>query len=254
MKSSETVAVVTGAGKGIGLAVARELGVRGYQVVVSDVDAAAAQRAAETIDGAVVILCDVSDEAQVQNLVEESVERFGAIGVMVPNAGIGIAGPLLGTDLGTWRRMIAVNLDGVFLCMRHAAQAMAEGGGGSIVNISSVTGLGGTPLFGGYAATKAAVLNLTKTAATEWRPMNIRVNAVLPGFVGTDLMHDITPDLEKFAQLGEGGFDTLVEQKQGRYGTVEDVAKAVAYLASEEQSWITGTGLTVDGGLTSAAF
>lgn len=254
MGSTQNVAVVTGSGKGIGLAVAQKLASAGYQVVVSDVDAESAQRAAATIDGALALPCDVTDEKQVQNLVSETVDRLGGIRVMVPNAGIGIAAPLMHTDFNAWRRMMSVNLDGVFLCMIHAAQAMADNGGGSIVNLSSITALGGTPLFGCYAATKAAVLNLTKTAAVEWRPSNIRVNAVLPGFVGTDLVRDVASDFETMAQMGEGGFNALVEAKQGRYGTVEDVANAVAFLASEEQSWITGSGLVLDGGLTASPF
>lgn len=171
---------------------------------------------------------------------------------MIPNAGIGIVKPLLATDLDDWRRVMSVNLDGVFLSMRYAAAAMAESGGGSIVNLASVTATAGTPLIASYAAAKAAVLNLTKTAAVEWRPLGIRVNAVLPAFIGTDLVNDVVRDFESMLQLGDGGFDALIEQKQGRYGTVDEVANAVAFLASDDQAWITGTGLTLDGGLTAS--
>lgn len=140
------------------------------------------------------------------------------------------------------------NLDGVFLSLRWAAPAIIASGGGSIVTIASVTGTTGSPLIASYAASKAAVVNLTKTAATELRDHGVRVNAVLPGFIGTDLVTDATPDFERCLGLEPGGFGPVVEAKQGRFGTPEDVARTVGFLADPEQSWITGSAVTLDGG------
>lgn len=246
------VAIVTGSAKGIGRAIARDLTTRGYQVVVSDINAGDAEVAAKELDGAISIPCDVRDEAQVKALVDETVEHHGRLDLMVPNAGIGIVAPILETDLTAWRAVTSINLDGVFLALRWAAPAIIASGGGSVVNIASVTGTTGTPLVASYAASKAAVVNLTKTAASEFRGLGVRVNAVLPGFIGTDLVNDAAPDFERYLGLEAGGFAPVVEAKQGRFGTVEDVARAVAFLADPEQSWVTGSALSLDGGLTAA--
>jgi NAD(P)-dependent dehydrogenase (short-subunit alcohol dehydrogenase family) len=246
------VAIVTGSAKGIGLAIARDLTNRGYQVVISDLDGDAAEVAAKELEGSISIPCDVRDEQQVRELVDGTVEHYGRLDLMVPNAGIGIVAPILETDLAAWRAVTSVNLDGVFLSLRWAAPAIIGSGGGSVVSIASVTGTTGTPLVASYAASKAAVVNLTKTAASELRDLGVRVNAVLPGFIGTDLVNDATPDFERYLGLPAGGFAPVVEAKQGRFGTVEDVAQAVAFLADPAQSWITGSALSIDGGLTAS--
>lgn len=246
------VAIVTGSAKGIGLAIARDLTTRGYQVVISDINATDAEVAAKELDGSISIPCDVRDEGQVRALVDGTVEHYGRLDLMVPNAGIGIVAPILETDLAAWRAVTSINLDGVFLALRWAAPAIIASGGGSVVNIASVTGTTGTPLVASYAASKAAVINLTKTAASELRDAGVRVNAVLPGFIGTDLVTDTTPDFERYLGLEPGDFGPVVEARQGRFGTVEDVARAVAFLADPDQSWVTGSALTLDGGLTSS--
>ena len=243
------VAVVTGAGKGLGAAIARRLAAEGATVVVSDVDAEAAKGVAAELPGADAIPCDVREEEQVVALVEQTVDRHGALHVMVPNAGVASVGPLLTMDFAEWRRVLSVNLDGVFLSMRHAAPAILAAGGGSIVTIASVTATAGSPLIGHYAAAKAGVVNLTKTLATELRPHGVRVNAVLPGFVGTDMVTAEKENFEAALGLPAGGFDGLIAQKQGRYGTTDDVAEAVLYLASERSAFCTGTALVLDGGL-----
>ena len=142
-----------------------------------------------------------------------------------------------------------VNLDGVFLSIRYAAPAIIAAGGGSIVTLASVTATTGSPLIGHYAAAKAAVVNLTKTAATELRPYGVRVNALLPGFVGTDLVTAAAPGFEEILGLPAGGFDGLIAQKQGRYGTPGEVAEAALFFASSRSSFCTGSELILDGGL-----
>ncbi|WP_291414122.1 SDR family oxidoreductase [Actinophytocola sp.] len=180
-------------------------------------------------------------------MVEQTVDRFGALHVMVPNAGVGAPAPLLAMDLAAWREVMAVNLDGVFLAIRHAAPAIIAAGGGSVVTIASVTANAGSPLMAHYAAAKAAVVNLTKTAAIELRDQGVRVNAVVPGFIGTDLVRATAPAIDE--HLGPGGFDALITRKLGRYGTPTEVAEAVHFLAGPRSSFCTGTALVLDGGL-----
>jgi NAD(P)-dependent dehydrogenase (short-subunit alcohol dehydrogenase family) len=247
-------AIVTGAAKGIGFAIAQHLSAAGANVVVSDTDEAGAKSAAEQISRAVAIACDVRDEDQVKSLVDQTVATLGGVHVMVPNAGIGIVGPIVETDLAAWRAVTSINLDGVFLCLRYAAPAIIASGGGAIVSVASATALAGTPLVASYAASKAAVVNLTKTAAVELGPFGVRVNCVLPGFIGTDLVNDRAPEFEAALGLPTGGFADFIAQKQGRYGTVNEVAQAVCFLASEESSFCSGSGLALDGGLTASLF
>jgi NAD(P)-dependent dehydrogenase (short-subunit alcohol dehydrogenase family) len=245
------VALVTGAGKGLGRAIATRFAGEGATVVVSDIDGDAARATAAALpDGrGHAIECDVRDEDQVRALVDRTVADAGALHVLVPNAGVGSPIPLLGMDLAAWRSVLSVNLDGVFLSLRYAAPAIIASGGGSIVMIASVTATTGSPLIGHYAAAKAGVVNLTKTAATELRPQNVRVNALLPGFVGTDLVAAARPGFEELLGLPAGGFDGLIEQKQGRYGTPEEVADAALFFASDRSGFCTGSGLVLDGGL-----
>lgn len=245
------VAVVTGAARGIGFAIASRFAQAGATVVVSDLDGDAAQQAADTLPGgrARAVPCDVRDERQVQELVERTVTDLGALHVMVPNAGVGSPCPLLGMDLATWRSVLSVNLDGVFLSLRYAAPAIIAAGGGSIVTIASLTATTGSPLIGHYAAAKAGVVNLTKTAATELRDQGVRVNTLLPGFIGTDLVVAAKPGFEQLLGLPSGGFDAVIEQKQGRYGTPQEVAEAALFFASDRSAWCTGSALVLDGGL-----
>lgn len=247
-------AIVTGAANGIGLAIAGHLAEAGANVVVSDVDEAAAKAAADQIPGSTAVACDVRDEEQVQALVDAAVSAYGALHVMVPNAGVAGVAPILEMDLAAWRAVTSVNLDGVFLSIRYAAPAIIASGGGSIVTIASVTATAGTPLVSSYAAAKAAVVNLTRTAAIELRDHGVRVNAVLPGFVETSLVTSSVGSFEQLLGLPEGGFAALIEQKQGRFGTVDEVARAVTFLASDDSSFCNGAGLVLDGGLAASLF
>ncbi|MGV9709809.1 SDR family NAD(P)-dependent oxidoreductase [Gordonia sp. NPDC003424] len=247
-------AIVTGAAHGIGLEIAHQLCQAGANVVVSDVDEGAAKEAAARMPNATAVACDVRDEDQVKNLIDATVATYGGLHVMIPNAGIAAVAPIVEMDLAAWRSVTSVNLDGVFLAIRYATPAIIASGGGSIVTLGSVTALSGTPLVSSYAATKAAVVNLTKTAATELRAHGVRVNAVLPGFVGTHLVTDQVEAFETALGLPSGGFDALIAQKQGRYGTVEEIAKAVLFLAGDESSFCSGSGLVLDGGFDAGLF
>lgn len=242
------VAVVTGAGRGIGAAIAARLGAEGATIVVSDIDEPAARKVAENIPGARAVMCDVRDEEQVKSLMQGAAHAHGGVHIVVPNAGVGVPCPLLEMDLATWRATTSINLDGVFLTLRYGAAAIIAAGGGSIVNVASVTALAGLPLAAHYAAAKAAVVNLTKTAALEFRDHGIRVNAVLPGFVGTDLTAGAIPKIEEMMGAPTGALSELIIHKQGRWGTSEEVAEAVLWLASDRSAFCNGSGLVIDGG------
>ncbi|MGC4961222.1 SDR family NAD(P)-dependent oxidoreductase [Gordonia sp. DT218] len=247
-------AIVTGAARGIGFEIARQLSDAGSNVVVSDIDEAAAKDAAGRLANATAIGCDVRDEDQVRALVDGAVSTYGGLHVMIPNAGIAAVSPIVEMDLAAWRSVTSVNLDGVFLAIRYAAPAIIASGGGSIVTMGSVTALAGTPLISSYAATKAAVVNLTKTAAIELRAHGVRVNAVLPGFAATHLVTDQVDAFEDALGLPAGGFGAIIEQKQGRFGTVEEIARSVLFLAGDDSTFCSGSGLVLDGGLDAGLF
>jgi NAD(P)-dependent dehydrogenase (short-subunit alcohol dehydrogenase family) len=242
------VAVITGAAKGIGKAIAEAYAGEGAIVVVSDIDEGAAKDTASGIPGASSIACDVRSEEQVKNLVDQTVAQHGALHIMVPNAGIGRPVPLLGMDLDEWRAVTSINLDGVFLCIRYAAPAIIAAGGGAIVNICSITAQAGTPLIAHYSAAKAGVMSLTQTAAIELRAQGVRVNAVLPGFIETEMVTSVKGDFERFLGFPEGQFDQVIAMKQGRYGTVNEVARMAVFLASDRSSFSNGSPFVLDGG------
>ena len=180
--------------------------------------------------------------------IEGAAERHDGLDVVVANAGVGGVRPLLEMSLDEWRETLSINLDGVFLTVTAAARVMAPRGSGSIVTMGSVTAMSGTAGVGHYAASKAGVVNLTKTLATELRPAGVRVNSVCPGFIETAMVTDSKEDFQ--ALLPEGmDFDDLILAKQGRYGTPEDVASAVCFLAGDRTPWVTGVALVVDGGM-----
>lgn len=242
----DKIAIVTGAGKGLGTAIARAFGAEGATVVVSDIDGAAAEGTANSIPGAVAVACDVRDPQAVEALVAQAVERYGRLDVMVPNAGVANIAPLAQMSYEQWRAVTSVNLDGVFLSIRYAAPAMIATGGGAIVTIASITAQAACPLIGNYAASKAGVVSLTQTASVELKAYGIRVNAILPGFIETELVNARKRDFE--TMLGLPSFDALIAQKQGRYGTCEEVARLAVFLASDRSRFSTGSGFVLDGG------
>ena len=241
------VAVITGSARGIGRAVAETMAAAGATVVISDLDLGAAEATAAEIDGADALACDVTDEAQVQALISTTVERHGAVDIAVANAGISDVQPLVEMSFADWRTMMSINLDGVFLTCKYAGAAMAERGSGALVTMASVTGQVGTPLVGHYAAAKAAVINLTKTLALELRPFGVRANAVCPGFAATELVTSKTPIFESV--LGIESFDAVIEQVQGGYVELSDIANLTTFLASDRSKFCTGGAYVVDGGL-----
>ena len=247
------VALVTGAGSGIGRATALLCGAEGARaVVVSDVDEESAAQTAKLLsnDGheAVAVRTDVSDARDVEELVSSTVERYGRLDCAVNNAGVrGKLSPLADYSDEEWRRVLGVNLDGVFFCLRAEIRAMRAGGGGAIVNISSGTTADPKPELGAYVASKFAVLGLTRVAAGETAMENIRVNAVLPGSTRTTMMEQylaLAPTLEAEVTAG---------MPQGRLGRPEELAEAIVWLCSPRSSFVDGVTLLVDGGVHSFA-
>ncbi|HEY2257565.1 MAG TPA: glucose 1-dehydrogenase [Variovorax sp.] len=246
----DKVAVITGAGRGLGEAVARAFAAEGAKVIVSDIDAAAAERVAATLPGASAFSCDVRVPAQVEALVNEATKRHGKLDIMVPNAGIAHVAPLAATSYEQWREVTSINLDGVFLCIRYAAPVMVAAGGGCIINMASVTAKAACALIGSYAAAKAGVVSLTQTAAVELRSHNVRVNAILPGFVETELMKSHRHEFEEQLKLPD--FNAVVVQRQGRFGKPEEVAQLAVFLASGRSSFSNGSAFVLDGGVSSS--
>jgi 3-oxoacyl-[acyl-carrier protein] reductase len=234
-------ALVTGAASGIGRATAEAFVREGATVVLADVNAEAGQAAADALgDRAHFERLDVSDPEAVEAVVGRTVERHGRLDVLVNNAGIVRDARLVKMTLDEWQAVLDVNLKGVFLCGQAAARVMSEQGGGVILNASSVVGLYGNFGQSNYVATKAGVIGLTQTWARELGRKGVRVNAVAPGFIGTEMI-DAIP--EKVV--------AMMEEKAplGRIGRPEDIAEAYVFLASDRAAFITGATLSVDGGL-----
>ncbi|MEI7553935.1 SDR family NAD(P)-dependent oxidoreductase [Candidatus Chlorohelix sp.] len=245
------VALITGAGNGIGRITARLFASEGASVVISDrldADLRETERLIASDGGSVTaIVCDVTNAAQVQASVNLALETYGKLNILVNNAGIG-RNPARITELSEedWDITLNVNLKGVFLGMKYAIPAMKQEGG-SIINLASVAGIVGTPKLSAYGASKAGVIQLSKTAALECARYGIRVNAVCPSWTKTnmvDLFTNSTPN----PQATEQGMANAIPL--GRLGHPEEIANAILFLASEESSFITGATLPVDGGLT----
>lgn len=246
MQLETRVALVTGGGRGIGHAVSVALAQEGAAVCVnysSREDAAA--RTASHIAGlgvqSMTVRADVSDPEQVSEMVSRIVERFGRLDILVNNAGVTCDGLLLRMKDEDWDRVLRVNLGGIFNCSRAALRPMVRQRYGRIINITSVVALTGNPGQSNYCAAKAGAIGFTKACAREVAGRNITVNAVAPGLIGTD-MTDVLPE-ERRRELAD-------RIPLGRAGTPEDIAGAVAFLASPRASYITGQTLIVDGGLT----
>ena len=242
------IALVTGAGSGIGRATALVFAREGATVVVSDIVVEGGQETVQQIEAAggeaIFVKADVSKAADVEALITQTVETYGRLDCAFNNAGIeGGVKPTIDCTEEEFDRTIAVNLTGVWLCMKYEIQQMLSQGGGAIVNTASAAGLVGFPGLPDYVASKHGVVGLTKTAALEYAKSGIRVNAVCPGVIQT-------PMVERGAQLSPG-FDELAVSMEpvGRFGQPAEVGEAVVWLCSDAASFVTGIPMQVDGGL-----
>jgi 3(or 17)beta-hydroxysteroid dehydrogenase len=246
----DKVAIVTGAASGIGRGCAELLAREGARVVLTDLNEEQGREAAKAIGGdAVFVRHDVSDEQSWRAVIDATLARFGRLDVLVNNAGIIIVADVESTTVDQWRKIMAVNAEGVFLGCKHAIPVMRQSGGGSIINLSSSAGLVGTPPFAAYSASKGAVRILTKTVAAHCRAKGdaIRCNSIHPGGIDTPMVAAITRDRRS-------GIASLEElEAPGRaigYGQPVDIGYLVLYLASDESRFMTGAELAIDGGLT----
>ena len=248
MKLQNQVAIVTGSGRGIGHAIATRLAAEGARVVIADIReeqaCAGAAKLRESGFTAEAVAVDVTDQAQVGRLMETTVATFGRLDLLVNNAGVGLNRPFLETTLEEWERTLRVNLTGTFLCSQAAARVMRERGGGRIVSIASISGERGAQNRSAYGASKAGIIQLTKVMALELAQYGIRVNAVAPGPVVTD-MTNVT-----HTQAIRQTYNARIPMK--RYAQCAEIAAAVTFLASDDSSFVTGHTLDVDGGFVSA--
>lgn len=244
------VAIITGAASGIGRATALQFAREGARVVVSDVEEEGGAETVGLIEAAggeaVFVAADVSDGEQVAALVRATVETYGRLDAAFNNAGTeGVMTEMVEYPDDAWDRVMAINLKGVWQCMRHQIPAMLEAGGGSIVNCASVAGVVGFGTASAYAASKHGVLGLTKVAALEYSARGVRVNAVCPGVIETPMV------MQRGLHAGEDRtvYDSLVDLHPiGRLGRAEEIADAVVWLSSDGASFVTGHPLVVDGG------
>lgn len=240
------VAIVTGGNGGIGLGIARGLANAGAAIVVA---ARQAEKTAQVVaelaaEGgkAIGVTTDVRDEASVQAMTEAAADAFGGVDILVNNAGINIRKAPQDYTLEEWRRVLDTNLTGVFLCSRAVYPHMVKAGGGKIINIGSMTSIFGSSVAPAYAATKGGVVQLTKSLALFWAPDHIQVNAILPGWIHTDLT--ASAPSERYEAI-------KARIPQGRWGEPDELAGAAVFLSSAASDYVTGIAMPVDGGYTS---
>jgi NAD(P)-dependent dehydrogenase (short-subunit alcohol dehydrogenase family) len=248
MRLDGKVAVITGAGSGIGLATARRFAKEGATVVCADLDADAGTRAAEEVGGHFVAV-DVADEEQVRALFQRVVDEHGGLHVAFNNAGISPSDDdsILTTGIDAWERVQRVNLTSVYLCCKYAIEHMRAGGGGSIINTASfVAVLGSATSQISYTASKGGVLAMSRELGVQFAREGIRVNALCPGPINTPLLQEL------FAKDPERAARRMVHIPMGRFGEADEIAAAVTFLASDDSSFITASQFMVDGGIAGA--
>ena len=251
--SENIVALITGGATGIGLATARRFAQEGAKVVIASRNEVAGQQAVADIRAsgseATFIQTDVTQEAQIEALIKQTTGTYGRIDAAFNNSGTeGTPAPLADDNLENYQRIFEVNVKGLWLCMKYQLKQMQQQGAGSIVNNASIAGLIGFPGLGLYTASKHAVLGLTKAAALENAALGIRVNAVSPGMIETDMA-------ERFLSAQPGNKEDVIASVKsmhpiGRFGEPEEIASAVTWLCSDDASFVVGQSLTVDGGFT----
>jgi len=244
---TQKVAVITGGATGIGKSTAVFLARKGIKVVISGRREAVGQKAIEEIRAqggdAAFIAADVDNETQVSQIIGFAVKKYGRLDLAVNNAGISNETKTIGdSDPAKFQAMLQTNVMGVYLCMKYEIQQMLKNGGGSIVNLASIAGLNGIPYAGPYAATKHAVVGLTKSGALDYATQNIRINAVAPGAIKTDIIA---------GSIAQGQYDDATisaMHPMARMGNPEEIAHGIAWLLSDEASFVTGHILNIDGG------
>ncbi len=237
------VALVTGAARGIGLAIAQRFLEEGYRVALLDIDGPAVTQAATELadsSGTLALTCDVAAPTEVSAVIARTVAHFGRLDALVNNAGVAVFKSALETTFEEWSRVLAVNLNGPFLMSQAAVPHLLAAGGGAIVNIGSISGLRASTLRIAYGTSKAAIMHLTKQQAAEWGTLGIRVNAVAPGPVDTTMAKAVHS-----TAIRRDYHDAI---PLNRYGTEREIANAVVFLCSEAASYVNGQTLAVDGG------
>jgi 2-deoxy-D-gluconate 3-dehydrogenase len=240
------VAVVTGGNGGIGLGMARGLARAGARIVIAGRNEAKSRTAVRELEGAgaeaLALTVDVTDEAGVTRMIERTLERWGRLDILINNAGTNIRKPAHDYSLAEWHQVLDTNLTSIFLCSRAAYPALKAGGGGKVINIGSMMSIFGASFAPAYGASKGGVVQLTKSLAIAWAPDNIQVNAVLPGWIDTELTVRAREQVEGLHE------NVLRRTPARRWGTIDDMSGIAVFLASPASDFVTGTAIPVDGG------